>query len=367
MKITRIEILLLEIPYEHPFHIALAVMDRARNLVVRLQDRDGLIGVGEGCPAPFLTGETPETALLSAQDYARILLGKDPLEIQARLDELEDKLLGNETVRCAFDLALHDLLAKQAGLPLYAVFGGKRQVIQSNRTIGLDTPEAMAAAARSLVQAGASCLKVKVGTGLEADLDRVRSVRQAIGKGIPIRLDVNQAWDETTARRALQALADEGIQFCEQPLPGWNEAGLKRVRENSPIAIMADESLFNPQDAFRLASAGAVDFFNIKLGKAAGLRSALKINAIAEAAGIRCMLGGMAESLIGVSAAAHLICACPNINLADLDSPFHFAANPIQGGVDFQADGTVTLNDLPGHGADVSPEWLGRLQPLTVE
>ncbi len=364
--ILKIEIYLLKIPYPHPFRIALASMDSAHNIVVRIHDSDGIVGIGEGCPPRFITGEAPETAFAAARLYANILVGKNPLEIETRLAELESFMLNNTAVRCAYDIALYDLLAKHANLPLYALLGGTKRVIYSNRTIGMDTSENMAATASSLVAAGARYLKIKLGNGLALDLARVRAIRYAVGPGIPFRLDANQSWDESTANSALSAMADLGVQVCEQPLAHWNEAGLKRVRERSPIPIMADETLFDTHDAFRLASNATVDYFNIKLAKCAGIHNALKINAIAEAVGIRCMLGGMSESLIGVSAGAHLLCACPNISLADLDSPFHFMEDPTFGGVDFQPDGAVTLHDAPGHGADVKPEWREKSQRVEV-
>jgi len=367
MKITRIEILLVEIPYVHPFRIALAVMDRARNLVVRIHESQGLIGVGEGSPAPFVTGELPEGTLLAASEYAGFLLGRDPREIQACLSNMEKILCMNPATRCAFDLALHDLVARLAGLPLYSLLGGTRRVLQSNRTLGIDGPEAMQVQARELVAGGARILKIKVGTSLDEDLACIRAVRQAVGPGVLLRVDANQAWDEPTAHAALVAMAAEGIQFCEQPLPAWNEAGLRRLREHSPVPLMADESVFDSHDAFRIACSGAVDYLNIKLGKAGGLLEANRIQTVAAAAGLGCMLGGMSESMIGVSAAAHLMCASTAIGLADLDSPFHFTENPVQGGVDFQPDGRVTLPEGPGHGADLKPEWLERSRRITID
>jgi L-alanine-DL-glutamate epimerase-like enolase superfamily enzyme len=364
--ITKIEIIDLNIPFTHPFKIALAVMDSAHNIVIRVHDSDGLIGVGEGVPSRFVTGESPESALEAAKLYAHLLVGKNPLEVDARLRELETYMLKNPTMRCAFDLALYDLLAKHAELPLYALLGGGKKILYSNRTIGIDSPEAMAKTAKQHVDNGVKMLKVKVGTGRSEDLARIRAIRESVGSGIPMRLDANQAWDEVTAINILNELAEYEIEVCEQPLPYWNIEGLKRVRERSPIAIMADESIFDAHDAFRLASLGAVDYFNIKLAKSAGIHGALKINAIGEAAGIKCMLGGMSESLIGVSAGAHLVCACPNIALHDLDSPFHFVEEPSIGGVDFQPNGTVTLTDAHGHGADVSEEWLGKSKRLVI-
>ena len=364
--ITKIEIIDLNLPFSHPFKIALAIMDSAHNIIVRIHDNDGLVGVGEGVPSRFVTGESPETAFEAAKLYADFLIGKNPFEIDSHLKTLEAFMLKNPAIRCAYDLALYDLLAKHAELPLYALLGGTKQVLYSNRTIGIDTPEAMAKTAKAFVESGAKYLKVKVGTGRADDIARIRAVRESVGSAIPLRLDANQAWDEITAINILLALADYEIEVCEQPLPYWNIEGLKRVRERSPIAIMADESIFDAHDAFRLASLGAVDYFNIKLAKSAGLHGALKINAIGEAAGIKCMLGGMSESLIGVSAGAHLICACPNIALYDLDSPFHFAEDPSIGGVDFQPNGRVTLSDAFGHGADVKPEWMERSQKIVI-
>lgn len=364
--ITKIEVILLSLPFARPFKIALAVMDSAQHIIIRLHDSDGLVGVGEGVPARFVTGEAPETAFEAAKLYARLLVGKKPLEIEARLSEMERFMLKNPATRCAFDLALYDLLAKHANLPLYALLGGTKQVIHSNRTIGIDTPEAMAATAKKHVENGVKALKIKVGTGREEDIARIRAIRLSVPKSVALRLDANQAWDEITSLNILNALVEYDIEACEQPLLYWNFDGLKRLRERSPIAIMADESVFDAHDAFRLAQMGAVDYFNIKLAKSAGIQGALKINTIGAAAGIQCMLGGMSETLIGVSAGAHLICACPNITLHDLDSPFHFAENPILGGVDFQPNGTVTLTDAPGHGADLKPEWIEKSQRVVI-
>ena len=364
--ITQIEIIDLDLPFTHPFKIALAVMDSAHNIVIRIHDSDGLVGVGEGVPSRFVTGEAPETAIAAAKLYAPFLIGQDPFQIEAHLHTLAAFMLQNSAIRCAYDLALYDLLAKHAGLPLYALLGGTKKVLHSNRTIGIDSPTAMARIAKQHVDNGVQALKVKIGTSRTDDIARIRAIRDAVGNGIPIRLDANQAWDETTAINILTALAAYEIELCEQPLPYWNIAGLKRVRERSPIAIMADESIFDAPDAFRLASLGAVDYFNIKLAKSAGIHGALKINAIGEAAGIKCMLGGMSESLIGVSAGAHLICACANITLYDLDSPFHLAEDPSYGGVAFQPDGTVTLSAAPGHGADVKPEWVAKSRKIVI-
>ena len=154
------------------------------------------------------------------------------------------------------------------------------------------------------------------------------------------------------------------IQYCEEPVAHWDNDGLATVRRNSPVPIMADESVFDHHDAYRLAKAGAVDYINIKLAKSGGIHTALKINAVAEAAGIPCMLGGMFETRIGISAGAHLIAACPNIVFADLDSINHYAEDPVIGGVVFDGP-KVALPDTPGHGAEIMDEFIEKEYSLT--
>ena len=132
------------------------------------------------------------------------------------------------------------------------------------------------------------------------------------------------------------------------------------------IPIVADESLFNEHDAFRLASMEACDYFNIKLAKSGGLHTALKINAVAEGAGIRCMLGSMTESRLGLTAAAHLVSARPNIAFADLDTAFFHAEDRVIGGIQYQG-GTIHLPDDPGLGADFESEYLSSLEKFTIQ
>lgn len=364
--ITRIEIFRVAIPFAAPFRIALALLTDVDVIIVRIHTDSGRYGIGEGCPAFFVTGETPAIAMQAGQVYARAILGKNPLELRARLAEMNAALVHNTAIQCAFDLALYDLLGKQAGLPLYALLGGRKQSIRSNLTLGIDEPEIVARKARAHKDAGATMLKIKVGTGRRDDVARIQAIREAVGD-LHIQIDANQGWDVPTAIATLQAMAEYDVQFCEQPVAYWDHVGLARVREHSPIPIMADEAIFDEHDAFRLAALEACDYFNIKLAKAGGLDHALRINAVGESAGIKCMVGGMAETRLAVTAGAHLIAACPNIAFADLDSPFHFKADPVVGGIAFTGDGRVELPDAPGLGADFDPAWLERSEKITVE
>jgi L-alanine-DL-glutamate epimerase-like enolase superfamily enzyme len=366
-KISKIEIYKVSIPTDKPFKLSLGVLESDANLLVRIHADDGLYGWGEGSFFPFIVGETQEIAFEAAKAFARLLLGKNPWAIENRMRELDAFLTHNRTAKSAFDMALYDLLAKRAGLPLYALLGGEKRPLITNLTMGIGSPQEMAETAQEFKLAGARFIKTKLGAEPEGQVDRIRAIRDKIGHDIPIRIDANQAWDSVTAVHILRALAPYNIQYCEEPVPHWNNSGLRWVREKSPIPVMADESLFDHHDAFRLASMGACDYFNIKLCKAGGIHLALKIAAIAEAAGMKCQLGSMHETRLGMSANAHLALARPQIAFVDLDGPMRHSMNPVIGGVAFLDDGTIEVPDRPGHGADVDMAYLEGAETVCFE
>ncbi len=365
-RITRIDVFKLDITRHEPFHISLGVMDVVQNVLVRIHAGDGLYGWGEGAPLPYLCGETQAISFEAARDLARLLVGKNPYAVEARLAELDRFLVHNSTTRSTFDMALYDLLAKRAGLPLYALLGGEKRDFYTDETIGLEVPETMGRQALDAREKGFPAVKAKLGTNRADDVARVEAIRAAIGPNLPLRIDANQGWDVVTAEQTLRALARFEIEFCEQPVAHWDHAGLRYLREHSPIPIMADESLFDHHDALRLAALGACDYFNIKLSKSGGIHTALKIEAIAQGAGLRCMLGCMAETRLGLSAAAHLVSARPNIAFADLDSAFNKKVDVVSGGITYDG-GWIHLPDTPGHGADVRPDVVDTLESYTVE
>jgi L-alanine-DL-glutamate epimerase-like enolase superfamily enzyme len=362
--ITTIDIYKLTVPSK-PYRISLGVIDSADNLLVRIQTSSGLYGLGEAAPIAAIAGETQATCYAASGLLARLLIGKEALAVEARLAELDAALHGNHTVKSAFDMALYDLLGKHAGLPLYALLGGERRPIVTDLTIGIDSPEAMAREALAATVQGFPAVKAKLGSGWAADVARMRAVRGALGPDVPLRIDANQGWDVPAAIAALNAMAPLGIEYCEQPVAAWDVEGLAAVRQRSPIPITADEALMDHHDAFRLACRAACDYFNIKLAKAGGIAHALKINAIGEAAGIRCMIGSMTETRLGLSAAAHLAAARPNIAFANLDTNFFHLEDPVTGGIAFER-GVISLPDAPGHGADIGQEVLARLEGICV-
>lgn len=363
--IRQVDIYKINLDFVEPFKIALGEAKRGEGIAVRIHTDTGLIGVGEGSPYRFITGETQAICFEACQAIARLMIGKNPLAIEDRLNEMDAFLVHNTTAKSAFDIALYDLLAKQANLPLYALLGGEKRELITDFTIGIGEPEGMANKAISYMEEGACSIKVKLGTNCADDVRRIQAIRDAVGMEVSIRLDANQGWDAVTAIETLKALEKFNIDFCEEPVAHWNNAALKRVHEHSPIPIMADESIFDHHDAIRLAAMQACSYFNIKLAKSGGIHVGLKINAVGEAAGMACMVGGMFETRVGISAGAHLISSRDNIRFADLDTVHHYAEDPVVGGVVF-AGCKVTLPDTPGHGADFDPAFLNEMEKATI-
>jgi len=366
LKITSIDIYKADIEFIEPFVIAIMEIKSAQSVFIKINTNEGIYGFGEANPTWGITGETQGINLAGAVDLARLLLNKDPLDIENRVRDINKFLVHNSTIRSAFDIALYDILGKAAGLPLYAVLGGGKRSFWTDNTIGIADPDYMAKKAVKYKNQGFQAIKVKLGTTKDQDVERIRQIRMAIGDELPIRTDANQGWDYKTAVSTLQSIEPMGIEYCEQPVAHWDYENMRRVRQNTSIAIMADESLFDHHDAFKLASMGCCDFFNIKLAKSGGIHTALKINAIAESAGIYCMVGCMTETRLGLSAAAHLVSARPNIKYADLDGYLFLKDDPIIGGSEYKV-GEINLPDTPGHGADVDPDFLKQCECTAIK
>ncbi|WP_140937445.1 mandelate racemase/muconate lactonizing enzyme family protein [Sphingobacterium lumbrici] len=365
MKITQIEIYRLSILME-PFVIATGTMDYAQNTFIRIHTDAGLYGVGECSAFPMIVGETQNTCISVAQDFAKILKGKDPLAIEDRLAELNLYIAGNTTIKSAFDMALYDLAAKYASVPLYQYLGGSPRDIATDITIGISTPDEMATKALALKSNGALALKIKLGKHPQDDIARIRAIRQAVGFDIPIRIDANQGWSYEEAVEALTGLEPYKIQFCEQPMRTHNDHLMPELRIQTIIPLMADESVYSRYDVDRLCKSDACDYINIKFSKSAGIQEALKIQTIAAEYGIPCMIGGMLESRLALSAKVHFAYASPNVKFYDLDTcMIGHLEDPVVGGVQYNGY-RITISDDIGIGADMKPEFLDRCEKWVI-
>ena len=365
MLITQTEIYKYTIPMV-PFTIATGTMKSAQNLFIRIHTSEGITGVGECSAFPMIAGETQATCFEMAKDFAALWKNKPASDIQERLSELDLFTAGNYTAKSAFDLALYDIAAKAANKPLYAFLGGQKKLIESDLTIGMDTPEKMAATAVQFKEKSVKIIKVKLGKKIADDIERVRQIRLAVGDNMILRIDANQGWSYEDAVLALTALAEFNIQFCEQPMRKWNDELLPPLCQLSPIPVMADESVFTHHDAERLIRNKACAYINIKFAKSGGIYEAGLINAVAEKNNIACMMGGMLESRVALTAKVHFAMANNNIKFYDLDTCLlGHLTDPVIGGATYSGM-QLQLTDAPGIGADVDNAYLAKLEKIIV-
>jgi len=361
LKVQDVEIYYFDIPLKEPFTITLGTITTSSGVLVKVLTDAGIAGIGESSPFQPVTGDTQETNVVAARAIREMLKGKDPLAIENAHKLFGGFLHSNPAIVAAFDMALYDILGKAAGLPIFRLLGGDKNTFETDVTTGIDTPENMAKSVQTRLAAGFKTFKIKVGMDPDTDVARLQAIRDAIGYDYNIRIDANQGWAPAQAVMALKAMEKFKLQFCEQPGPDFDIAGMKQVRDESPIGIMADESLHYPADAIKLITAAACDYFNIKLMKAGGITNGLRIALIAEAANIRCMLGCMIETRLGLTAAAHVHGATQNIIFADLDGYFEHTFDPIIDGMAVK-NGMITLPEKPGLGTDVDPAFLKKLK-----
>ncbi|MFD0792226.1 mandelate racemase/muconate lactonizing enzyme family protein [Mucilaginibacter litoreus] len=365
LAITSIDIYRFSIPME-PFTIATGTMDYAQNVFIRVHTNGGFYGVGECSAFPAIVGETQDTCLIMAKEFAKLWKGRDALDINGRLQQLHSFTAGNTTIKSAFDMALYDIAAKNAGLPLYKFLGGEKREVESDITIGIGSPEKMAGQAIAFKLSGADILKVKLGKGAETDVERIKQIRQAVGPDIKIRVDANQGWSFDEAVFALQAIGAYDIEFCEQPMRTWFNDRLPELMKLSPVKIMADESVYDHHDARMQIESGSCHYINIKMAKSGGIHEAKKIHDTAAERGIACMMGGMLESRIALSSKLHFVYASPNIRYYDMDTcMLGHLADPCIGGVTY--DGyKLNINDEPGIGADADEAFLKSCEKFVV-
>ena len=366
MRITAVHVDTLQLEYGEPFVIASSALAAGPCDLVRVETDEGLVGYGEACAAYEFTGDTLWTVQDVIGEYlGPSVVGRDPFDVEAIARHWERELftVGNEAARAGLEMALWDLQGKALGRPLYDLLGGRsRDGLTEVIAFGWDEPEKLAADTRASQALGITVFKIKVGDAPERDEQRVAAVRQAAGPAAHITVDANQGWwDARTAVAAIRRLEPYGIEFAEQPVRMGDLQAARYVRERVDVPIALDESVRGPREALAAVQAGACDIIVVKLMKTGGILNALKVNAIAEAAGVTAMIGNMGESSIGLAAHFHLYQALANATHGDADPPWRFDGlkRDIAHGLRAEVrDGvsTVIVPDAPGLGVTLDDE-----------
>ncbi len=305
-----------------PFRTALGQHDSLENLSFTLELTDGTQGFGEAAVATHITGETLPQTKIHLEQIAKELPGKsisDYLLISAYLNEKYPK---NKSAIAAVEMALLDALTKELKMPLWKFFGSTAFKLVSDITIVIDSVAETTLSARDFYRRGFRSFKVKIGRDFDLDLKRVVAVKKAT-RNCPIILDANQGYTANQTLDFLKELKAHGVRprLIEQPVAKADWEGLKKVSAISDVPVCADESAGSLEDVLRIIREKAVPVINIKLMKF-GLLQAREAANLARAAEIDLMIGGMMESPLAMTAAAHLASGVGGFKYVDLDTPF---------------------------------------------
>ncbi len=329
MKISQIEYFRLDMPLAVPYTIAYETVSHATNIILKLVTDSGIIGWGCAAPDLMVTGETPEEVVLSIENViSGMLKGRSPFHIARITHELKQLLPKAPSTIAMVDMALYDIMARKADLPLYQLLGGFRDHIHTSITIGiLSLSETLEQAKRHLDN-GFSIIKLKGGFSLHEDIEKVLKLRENFGEDFLLRFDANQGYTFDQTVEFINSIKTANLEIIEQPTCQKRDGRLGRVTQAVSVPVMADESIKTLKDAFRLASNNLIDMINIKLMKMGGIFESQHINSVAKAAGMEVMIGCMDESALGISAGLHFALSRGNIEYADLDGHLDLLQDP---------------------------------------
>ncbi|AZI35521.1 muconate cycloisomerase [Caenibius tardaugens NBRC 16725] len=366
--IERIEVFLVDVPTIRSHVLAMATMNSQVLCIVRLHCSDGIVGVGEATTIGGLSygPESPETIKLAIETYfAPVLEGIDATRPAQAMARLSAHIVGNHFAKCAIETALLDAQGKRSRLPVSELIGGRVRdrlpvlwtLASGNTARDIEEAEDMISRKRH------NAFKLKIGKrSLEDDVAHVAAIKRALGDSASIRVDVNMAWDETTAARGIDMLADAGCDLVEQPITRSNLAGMARLSARARIPIMADESLTGPTTAYDFATHAGAHVFAVKIEQSGGLLAARQVQAIAEAAGVALYGGTMLEAGIGTVASAHVFATFARLPFGtELFGPLLLTDEILTTPLEY-ADFSLKVPDSPGLGIDLDEDRIAFLR-----
>jgi L-alanine-DL-glutamate epimerase-like enolase superfamily enzyme len=336
-------------------------------VIVRIETDSGLVGLGEAQADIGFFGETVEQVSFAVDDYlGPQLVGRDPADREHLMELIGYR--GNSCAKSGIDLALHDLLGKALGVSVGTLIGGgHRRSVRVAVEIAGGTPDAMARRCLELMESGVRAFKAKIGGDPDRDCDRLRAIRDAVGPEVVLRADANQGYDVKQAIRLCRLCERHGVglELLEQPVPAWDLRGMAAVSRAVDTLIEADESCFTTHDAVEIVRHEAADVLNIKLSKAGGLLGAKKIAAVAEGAGLRCVVGTAWGLGLEIAAKLHFASATPIVEETVEFTELSFHPNLLAPPHDLTlalplSDGRLEAPDGPGLGVELDEAALAR-------
>lgn len=350
MKITDIEYFRLDMPLAIPYTIAYETVSKTSNIILKLSTDKGICGWGCAAPDLEVTGETPEDVIYNIENsLIGLLKGQSPFHIARYTRQLKQLHPKASSTIAIVDMALYDLMARKAKLPLYQLLGGYRSEIPTSITIGIKPLKETIEQAQYYLKKGFTIIKLKGGISLSEDIEKIMKLREILGHELLLRFDANQGYTPAESIHFIEKTKSAEIEILEQPTKQQNEELLGEVTNSIDVPVMADESIKTLKDAFRLARNDLIDMVNIKIMKVGGILESQHINSVAKAAGMEVMVGCIDECALGISAGLHFALSRPNIEYADLDGHLDLLEDPFTGLFDLK-NGILRPADYPGLG-----------------
>ncbi|MBW1800100.1 MAG: hypothetical protein JRJ85_05150 [Deltaproteobacteria bacterium] len=313
MKIKRVEVIPVTVPYRFPIVHSFGGRTSGNYLIVRITSDEGFYGVG--CSAvlfPLHSGESTDSAMTNISYVAPLaLIDADPFDIENIMYRIDKLLYGNWLSKAPIDFALHDLKGKALDIPVYQLLGGLcREKVPMEFIVGLDTPEKMAEKAKEYKGAGFHGVKIKSGGDPKLDLERFERVRGAVGEDYRMNVDMNECYDNpSTAIKVIRGMIDMGVTFVEQPVSRRNLDGLRFIKERVDIPLAVDEGAWSLNEASDVINRQAADIFHTVPSRVGGFTKTLKYRALIEANGLQTCVSAYNGPGLEHAASAHFIAA----------------------------------------------------------
>ena len=365
MKIERVEVFGVAVPLVGEYKNAYRAKTIQKSALVRVTASGGAVGLGNIDPSPGYSKETIEDNLRVLETkLAPLVVGMDPTNVHRVLAKIEPAIPGYLDAKAAIEMACVDLTARVCNVPVHTYLGGAvKDKLLFNAWIGILPADQAAAETVAWQKKGFRSAKIKVGGGIEADRDRVKAVRVAVGPEFKLRIDANAGYDADTSIKLARMVAPCNLQLFEQPVPADDIEGMARVRREANavgVPVMADESVLDHASLVRIIRANAADIVKVKVMKQGGFINTRRMIATAEAAGIRCVVGhGFG---LGVNTMAEIMLAATSANVIDgleCVGPLKTSDDIVTHKLDLGA-GAIALPDGPGLGVELDEAKLGR-------
>ncbi|MBS7635801.1 dipeptide epimerase [Candidatus Bathyarchaeota archaeon] len=368
MEIKEIRVFKMNLALNESFSISFKTYTQAQNVLVIIETDEGIEGYGEGSPDKSITGDSQEEALSFLRVVAKRLVGK-PVDIDLiheNLKTIESNLgFKSQTGKAAIDMACYDIIGKKLEKPVYRILGlAKPNLVPTSLTIGIKTLEETVRSARKYMEAfeknGLKRIKLKLSGNPEEDIRRVMKLSEVFPG--EITLDANQGYKNPEVAvkvfNKLYKSIGSRILFVEEPCPKGDLAMMKYVNDNSPIPVIADESVTSIEDAEKVIRQKSASGINIKLQKSGGIYYASIIAKLAGEKGFKLMVGCNEETHLAISASVNFVAGTPYISSADLDSDILLNLNITnENPVDSFKEGCRVPAEKPGLGVRIA-DWL---------